>query len=78
MQRFGSPQIRNQGTIGGNISTSSPIGDLAPVLLALNSKIHLFGHDGDTSVLLRDFYLGYRKNILKKDQIIRSIVNSFT
>ena len=73
LQRFGSPQIRNQGTIGGNISTSSPIGDLAPVLLALNSKIHLFGHDGDTSVLLRDFYLGYRKNILKKDQIIRSI-----
>ena len=73
LQRFGSPQIRNQGTIGGNISTSSPIGDLAPVLLALNSKIHLFGHDGDTSVLLRDFYLGYRKNIIKKDQIIRSI-----
>ena len=73
LQRFGSPQIRNQGTIGGNISTSSPIGDLAPVLLALNSKINLFGHNGDTSVLLRDFYLGYRKNILKKDQIIRSI-----
>ena len=73
LQRFGSPQIRTQGTIGGNISTSSPIGDLAPVLLALNSKIHLFGHDGDTSILLRDFYLGYRKNILKKDQIIRSI-----
>ena len=73
LQRFGSPQIRNQGTIGGNISTSSPIGDLAPVLLALNSKIHLFDHDGDTSILLRDFYLGYRKNILKKDQIIRSI-----
>ena len=38
LQRFGSPQIRNQGTIGGNLCTSSPIGDIAPIFLALNAK----------------------------------------
>ena len=39
LQRFGSPQIRNQGTIGGNLCTSSPIGDLAPLLMVLNADI---------------------------------------
>ena len=41
LQRFGSPQIRNQGTIGGNLCTSSPIGDIAPILLVLNSDLKL-------------------------------------
>jgi xanthine dehydrogenase small subunit len=39
LQRFGSPQIRNQGTVGGNLCTSSPIGDIAPILLVLNSDL---------------------------------------
>ena len=73
MQRFGSPQIRNQGTIGGNLCTSSPIGDIAPVLLALNSKLNIFSREGTKKVYLRDFYTGYRKNILNKDEIISSI-----
>ena len=73
MQRFGSPQIRNQGTIGGNLCTSSPIGDIAPVLLALNSKLNIFSCEGTKKVYLRDFYTGYRKNILNKDEIISSI-----
>ena len=46
LQRFGSPQIRNQGTIGGNLCTSSPIGDLAPLLMVLNSDINVFGKNG--------------------------------
>ena len=73
LQRFGSPQIRNQGTIGGNLCTSSPIGDIAPVLLALNSKLNIFSCEGTKKVYLRDFYTGYRKNILNKDEIISSI-----
>lgn len=73
LQRFGSPQIRNQGTIGGNLCTSSPIGDIAPVLLALNSKLNIFSREGTKKVYLRDFYTGYRKNILNKDEIISSI-----
>ena len=53
LQRFGSPQIRNQGTIGGNLCTSSPIGDIAPVLLALNSKLNIFSREGTKKVYLR-------------------------
>ncbi|MDG1883264.1 MAG: FAD binding domain-containing protein, partial [Alphaproteobacteria bacterium] len=73
LQRFGSPQIRNQGTIGGNLCTSSPIGDIAPVFLALNAKLNIFGSNGRKKVNLNEFYTGYRKNILTKDEIVSSI-----
>ena len=73
LQRFGSPQIRNQGTIGGNLCTSSPIGDIAPVFLALNAKLNIFGYKGKKIVDVRDFYTGYRKNILAKEEIVTSI-----
>ena len=73
LKRFGSPLIRNQATIGGNLCTSSPIGDLAPVLLVLNSKLNIFGKDGQESIPINKFFKGYRKNILKKDQILVSL-----
>ncbi len=73
LQRFGSPQIRNQGTIGGNLCTSSPIGDIAPILLILNTNLNLFGRNGTRRVKIKNFFRGYRKNILKKDEIISSI-----
>ena len=73
LQRFGSPQIRNQGTIGGNLCTSSPIGDIAPVLLILNSNLNLFGRNGYKKINVKNFFKGYRKNVLKKDEIISSI-----
>jgi len=73
LQRFGSPQIRNQGTIGGNLCTSSPIGDIAPILLILNTNLNLFGRNGTRKVKIKNFFRGYRKNILKKDEIISSI-----
>ncbi len=73
LQRFGSPQIRNQGTIGGNLCTSSPIGDIAPILLILNTNLNLFGRNGTRKVNIKNFFRGYRKNILKKDEIISSI-----
>ena len=73
LKRFGSPQIRNQGTIGGNLCTSSPIGDLAPLLMVLNSDINVFGKNGIKKTNIKNFFKGYRKNILKKDEIILSI-----
>ena len=73
LQRFGSPQIRNQGTIGGNLCTSSPIGDLAPLLMVLNSDINVFGKNGIKKTNIKNFFKGYRKNILKKSEIILSI-----
>ena len=73
LQRFGSPQIRNQGTVGGNLCTSSPIGDIAPILLILNTNLNLLGRNGTRKVNIKNFFRGYRKNILKKDEIISSI-----
>jgi xanthine dehydrogenase small subunit len=73
LQRFGSPQIRNQGTIGGNLCTSSPIGDIAPILLVLNSDLKVFGRNGFKKINIKNFFKDYRKNILKKDEIISSL-----
>ena len=73
LQRFGSPQIRNQGTIGGNLCTSSPIGDIAPILLVLNSDLGIFGRNGFKKINIKNFFRGYRKNVLKKDEIISSV-----
>ncbi|MDC1086351.1 FAD binding domain-containing protein [Alphaproteobacteria bacterium] len=73
LQRFGSPQIRNQGTIGGNLCTSSPIGDIAPILLVLNSDLGVFGRNGFKKINIKNFFRGYRKNVLKKDEIISSV-----
>ena len=43
LKRYGSPQIRNVGTVAGNIATASPIGDCLPLLLSLNAKVVLQG-----------------------------------
>jgi len=72
LKRFGSPLIRNQATIAGNICTSSPIGDLAPILLVLETKINTFGVNGERLINVKNFFSGYRKNTLKKNEIIRS------
>tara|TARA_B100000287_G_scaffold172504_3_gene162664 strand:- start:4008 stop:5426 length:1419 start_codon:yes stop_codon:yes gene_type:complete len=72
LKRFGSPLIRNQATIAGNICTSSPIGDLAPILLVLETKIIAFASNGERLIKIKNFFTGYRKNILKKNEIIRS------
>ncbi|MDB3916246.1 FAD binding domain-containing protein [Alphaproteobacteria bacterium] len=73
LQRFGSPQIRNQGTVGGNLCTSSPIGDIAPILLVLNSDLNVFGRNGSKKINIKNFFKGYRKNVLQKDEIISSV-----
>jgi xanthine dehydrogenase small subunit len=73
LSRLGSRQIRNIGTIGGNIGTASPIGDMPPVLLALEASLTLASKRGAREVLLDDFFLDYRKTALAPDEIIQSI-----
>ena len=73
INRFGSPQIRSAATIGGNIATSSPIGDLAPIFLVLGAKLHILGKKGIRKIYLKDFFLGYRQNRLKSNEIILKI-----
>ena len=60
--RFASPAIRHTGTMGGNIVNGSPIGDSAPVLLALDARLVLRGAAGARVVDLGDFYPGYGQN----------------
>lgn len=68
-----SEPIRNMGTIAGNIVNASPIGDLSIILLALNADIIINGVNGDKTIPLKKFYLGYKKLALSKGEYIKSI-----
>ena len=61
---FASPLIRNRATIGGNLATASPIGDAAPLLLALDAIVQVAGLSGRRSIPLSSFFTGYRKTAL--------------
>ncbi len=67
---FGSLQIRNTATIGGNIVNASPIGDSTIFFLALNSILHLRRKISIREVLLKDFYKGYKSLDLKGNEIL--------
>jgi xanthine dehydrogenase small subunit len=72
--QFASPLIRNAATIGGNLGTGSPIGDCAPVLLALDADLLLASAAGTRTVALSDYFTGYRKSVLEGDELIAEIV----
>ena len=73
LKRYGSVQIRNVGTIAGNIATASPIGDTLPLLLSLDAKIILDGPKNRELMSLNKFFISYRKTRLKKGQFIYSV-----
>lgn len=66
----GSPQIRNRGTIGGNLGTSSPAGDTLPVLIACNAEIELASVRGTRIMLVDEFITGPKENALADDELI--------
>lgn len=74
LARFASQQIRNQGTLGGNIANASPIGDGAPLLLALDAQLILRCGATQRELALNDFFLGYRQTALQPGEFIESIV----
>ncbi|MFI1150993.1 xanthine dehydrogenase small subunit [Streptomyces sp. NPDC020817] len=71
--QFASRLIRNSATLGGNLGTGSPIGDSAPVLLALEASVVLAGADGEREVPLRDYFTGYRQSVRRPGELIRSV-----
>jgi xanthine dehydrogenase small subunit len=73
LRLFASPLIRNRATLGGNLATASPIGDAAPLLLALNAEVRIAGPGNERIVPLDLFFLHYRQTALAKAEIIRSI-----
>lgn len=69
----GSPQIRAAGTIGGNLGTCSPAGDILPVLAALDATIHVMSAEGTRDVAWNDFMLGVKRNALQPGEIVHSV-----
>ncbi|QSR84351.1 xanthine dehydrogenase small subunit [Methylacidimicrobium sp. B4] len=70
---FASPLIRNRATLGGNLATASPVGDSAPLLLALDARIVLLSSEGSREISLGTFFLGYRKTALRPGEVICAI-----
>lgn len=73
LARLGSRQIRAMGTIGGNVGNASPIGDMPPVLLALETRLKLASVRGTRELPLEAFFAGYRKTVLAPDEVIQSL-----
>ena len=69
----GSPQIRNRGTIGGNLGTASPAGDALPPLLLEDAEVECASVRGRRLVPLRDFVTGVKRNALEPDELITAV-----
>jgi len=69
----GSPQIRNAGTLGGNLATASPAGDTIPVLVAMDAVLQLKSSTENREVAITDFITGVKTNALQPGEIIQSI-----
>ncbi len=70
----GSPQIRNRGTVGGNLGTASPAGDAHPPLLACDAQVELASTAGVRRLAVREFFTGPKRNAMKKDELISAFV----
>ena len=69
----GSPQIRNRGTLGGNLGTASPAGDALPPLLVEGAEVELASVRGARVLPLAEFLLGVKRNALEPDELIVSV-----
>ncbi len=74
LQRFASLQIRNQGTLGGNIGNASPIGDSPPLLIALGATIVLRKGSKTREMALEDFFIDYRVTARQESEFIEKII----
>jgi xanthine dehydrogenase small subunit len=78
---FASPPIRNRATFGGNLATASPIGDSAPLLMALDARVHIAspstplgaGPENSRTMELSSFFTGYRRTALRAGELLTTI-----
>ena len=74
LERIGSRQIRNLGTLGGNVANGSPIGDTPPVFFALNARVEIASSRGVREVAIEDFFKGYKQTDLQAGEYLKSII----
>jgi CO/xanthine dehydrogenase FAD-binding subunit len=70
----GSPQIRNRGTVGGNLGAASPAGDSHPTLLATGADVEVASVRGTRLIAIDEFYTGVKRNALEPDELIAAVV----
>lgn len=73
LRYFGARQIKNGGTVGGNLCNASPIGDLAPALLALDATMVIRGPQGARRVPIGEFFLSYRQTALEAGELLVAV-----
>jgi len=73
IRRYGSTQVRNAATIGGNIANGSPIGDNPPALIALGATLHLRHKQTTRDMPIEDFFLDYGKQDRKPGELVTSV-----
>ncbi|MFT3787988.1 MAG: FAD binding domain-containing protein [Tepidisphaeraceae bacterium] len=73
LQWFGSPLIKNAGTLAGNLATASPIGDMTPPLMVLNAEVELASKKATRRVPIEQFIVGYRRTVMQPDELITAI-----
>lgn len=74
MRRIGGQQIRNLGTIGGNIANGSPIGDMPPMLIAAGADLVLQRGETERTIKLEDFFIDYGKQDLRTGEFVKTII----
>lgn len=74
VSQVGGPQVRNVGTVGGNVSNGATSGDSAPALFALNARLELVSPEGKRIVAIADFYKGPGKVDFKPAEILTAII----
>ncbi len=74
MRRIGAAQVRNLGTIGGNIANGSPIGDMPPLLIAADAKLVLHSKEDERTIPLQDYFIDYGQQDLRTGEFVKSII----
>ncbi|MCK4654577.1 MAG: xanthine dehydrogenase family protein subunit M [Candidatus Cloacimonetes bacterium] len=74
LESFASPLLQNTATIGGNIANGSPTADVIPLLLVLDAKVELSSKSQSRLIYIKDFFNGYKQNVMKSNEIITHII----